>query len=121
VVKLHDHSPGERNPAVTAPHALRFSLTDNYKTVEQYGDSYWLIGLTDGREAGVLADSVRVRDDGTLEVRGSFKAKEQESHPMLYLAPGTWTSAYAASLLSEAPCVISSLQQPDTESQPASD
>lgn len=102
----------------TTARVLDFGISDNHRTASRYGASCWNVGLPDGREAYLLGDALTITD-GVLTVWSSSRKNgddhDREPHdplPLLILAPGAWTHAYAASALDGAPVGVSYLASP---------
>jgi hypothetical protein len=98
------------------PGPLPFSIRGS-EGAEKYGQYYWSIGLSDGREAFVLADRVEVTTTGALicwqdRSHGEHKGPLDPPEPTLGFAAGQWTCFYAASVLGGDPVAIDSLAAP---------
>lgn len=61
-----------------------------------YGDLFWKIGLPDGRQISVHADTLDVDNSGALHATAHSRSKDHESFPELILAAGQWEYAYAS-------------------------
>lgn len=87
-----------------------------------YGESYWGIDLADNRTVMLHADRLTIGPHGELLVfRDKRRGDADEWLPLetpeclLGLAPGTWSSFYAASVLDGVPVMIDSLSIPKVE------
>lgn len=76
------------------------------QSTARFGDRYFCIKsplATDG-EIYVMADALYVEPSGALMCMGH--TVKHEPLPVLVLAPGQWTGAYAASLMGGIPVAI---------------
>ncbi|GAB3224179.1 hypothetical protein GCM10027447_12540 [Glycomyces halotolerans] len=82
-----------------------------------YGDLFWKIGLPDGRQASVHADSLEVDDSGALHsISHSRNPEHQEKFPGLILAAGQWEYAYAASAIDGSAVAVDYVDEDRAES-----
>ncbi|MGW0039853.1 hypothetical protein [Gordonia sp. NPDC003376] len=75
-------------------------------SAERYGRKYWIVGLADGREMGIKADSLDASD-------GILSAIGDEGYALLILRPAYWMYAYAASVVDGTPVCVDNLDAPD--------
>lgn len=100
--------------------ALNFSVDygRHDPRTERYGDFFWAVGLSDGREVMLHADRLEVSEAGVLTAwcnarKGHDEHEETPSLPTLILAPGTWVHAYAASAIDSHPVAVDHLDSPE--------
>jgi hypothetical protein len=101
---------------------LNFGMSPN-KHSDRYGGRYWMVGLPDGREMGVMADECEVVNGALLlwcassltGPRDEFNEPTREPRPRelnLALPAGGWLHIYAASVLTGDPVAIDNLPEP---------
>lgn len=92
-------------PTNTTPRPLQFSMDGN-GGANRYGQYFWAIGLPDGREVFVMAETLEVLPNGAIRSVG------KKGEPTLILPAGCWVHAYAASCMDSSPVAVDSLVAP---------
>ena len=73
---------------------------------ERYGQFYWCVGLSDGKEVYANADETEITDAGALALWRTTdpgpdfaRVPAKARHMTLAFAPGRWVFVYAASVI----------------------